>query len=649
MKMLRFTDLSLVVKMAIAPVVAVVVLALVSGGAFYSQQQQAKALDKIVQHDMAVSLRVAALSNRITSAHLQIYQAMTSQAGAVAGGPSDAPAKLQALMGDVDAIKADLEKLKKELPKAQQARFTQVAKDLTDYRGGIEVVGSMMGVDFATAVAFVQPFEEHYARMTDTLAQARNTVQADADKRAKESAAQAALTGKIVMGASVLTMIAVAWLSVAIIMGVRRGINGIAQATEILAGGDYAVDLAPHQRGDELGAIVRGLDVFKENLQRIDAMRREQEESQTREAAMREEVEAERAKTQEAQVAVVHALADGLARLSQGDLKHRLKTPFSPEYEQLRSDFNAAMERLQEAMQIITANAGQIGVGADQIANASDDLSRRTEQQAASLEQTAAALEQITTTVKKSAEGAQTARAAVQTAKSGASRGEEVVRRAVSAMGEIEKSAGQISQIIGVIDEIAFQTNLLALNAGVEAARAGDAGKGFAVVASEVRALAQRSADAAKEIKTLISASTEQVGQGVALVGETGEALQQMVSQVDAIDSLVGDIATSAQEQSAGLHEVNVAVNNMDQVTQQNAAMVEETTAATHALRKEAAELRRLIGEFDTGDAAQKPTRAASAPAATPAPAPATSTVRQKLAYASGAATAAQIDNWEEF
>ncbi len=168
-------------------------------------------------------------------------------------------------------------------------------------------------------------------------------------------------------------------------------------------------------------------------------------------------------------------------------------------------------------------------------------------------------------------------------------------------MSEIEKSSAEITQIIGVIDEIAFQTNLLALNAGVEAARAGDAGRGFAVVASEVRALAQRSADAAKEIKSLISASSQQVAQGVGLVGQTGEALQRIVAHVAEIDGLVREIAAGAQEQATGLHEVNTAVNDMDRVTQQNAAMVEETTAASHALASEARLLAESVARFDIG------------------------------------------------
>ncbi len=299
--------------------------------------------------------------------------------------------------------------------------------------------------------------------------------------------------------------------------------------------------------------------------------------------------------------------------------------------------------------------AGQIGSGASEIARASDDLSQRTEQQAASLEETAAALDEITATVKKSAQGAVHARETVQSAMSGAAEGGEIVRDAVSAMGEIEKSATQIGNIIGVIDEIAFQTNLLALNAGVEAARAGEAGRGFAVVASEVRALAQRSAEAAKEIKTLISNSSRQVTTGVNLVDRTGEALRKIVQQVEQIDGLVSEIAASAQEQSAGLAQVNTAVNHMDQTTQQNAAMVEETTAASHALRTETSELQRLLGGFRIGEGAAQPPApvAVAGPTSRPAPSPAHRvTERLKRAYspARAAAAAAPVAaEWDEF
>jgi methyl-accepting chemotaxis protein len=200
-------------------------------------------------------------------------------------------------------------------------------------------------------------------------------------------------------------------------------------------------------------------------------------------------------------------------------------------------------------------------------------------------------------------------------AKSEAGRSGEIVSQAIRAMSDIEESSSTISQIVGVIDEIAFQTNLLALNAGVEAARAGDAGKGFAVVAQEVRALAQRSAEAAKEINTLIANSRTFVAQGVDLVGKAGQALEHIAGQVAQIDSLVSEIAASAQEQSTGLGEVNTAVNQMDQVVQQNAAMVEQSTAATHALRKESANLAALVSRFDgstqSADAYVAPRRAA--------------------------------------
>ncbi len=305
------------------------------------------------------------------------------------------------------------------------------------------------------------------------------------------------------------------------------------------------------------------------------------EEARFAEAHAAEERQSLQTFVEQERLAVVRNLADALGHLAQGDLAFRIETTFPSEYEQLRSDYNGALDRLSTTLNEIIGGASAIRSGAGEMSSAADDLSRRTEQQAASLEQTAAALDQITVTVRKTASGAKTASDVVVAARGDAQTSDQVVRQAVDAMSAIEGSSSKIGQIIGVIDEIAFQTNLLALNAGVEAARAGEAGKGFAVVASEVRALAQRSADAAKEIKTLISASAEQVGSGVRLVAETGQALQRIVDRVAEIDTLVTEIAASAQEQATGLHQVNSAINEMDQVTQQNAAMVEQSTAAS--------------------------------------------------------------------
>jgi len=316
-------------------------------------------------------------------------------------------------------------------------------------------------------------------------------------------------------------------------------------------------------------------------------------------------------------VHAVAAIATGLERLANNDLTYRIEAQIDPQFGKVRSDFNTAMAVLDEAMGVVANATQSVGAGAREISGASEDLSRRTEQQAASLEQTAAALDQITATVTRSAEGARQASAAASGARADAARSGEIVGDAVAAMGEIEKSSGQITNIVGVIDEIAFQTNLLALNAGVEAARAGESGRGFAVVAQEVRALAQRSAEASKEIRALISSSTAHVSRGVRLVGDTGEALSTIAQKVEEIDSLISEIAESSREQATGLAEVNTAVNRMDEVTQRNAAMVEEANAASASLNQESAELSALVARFSTSSARSEEARA-SRPRAAP-------------------------------
>ncbi|MBB5746884.1 globin-coupled sensor protein [Brevundimonas variabilis] len=365
----------------------------------------------------------------------------------------------------------------------------------------------------------------------------------------------------------------------------------------------------------------------------------------------RQQAEAARQKAEDEQNVLFSALADGLKRMASGDLTARLEIDVDPRFQGVKDDFNTTVETLARTIQSISGSANAVLNGSLEIASASDDLSKRSEQQAASLEETAAALEEITVTVNRTATGSRQASEAVAAARSDAQTSGDVVQRAIAAMGEIEKSSSEINQIIGVIDEIAFQTNLLALNAGVEAARAGDAGRGFAVVAQEVRALAQRSAEAAKEIKGLISTSSKQVSHGVSLVGETGDSLGRIVEQVAAIDGLVSEISSSAQEQASSLSQVNTAVNQMDQMVQQNAAMVEQTTAASFSLKTEASELDGLVSSFRTGETATtarraNPVHAAQArieafarPQARPSQAPARSAGN----------TALKADAWEEF
>jgi len=432
---------------------------------------------------------------------------------------------------------------------------------------------------------------KHLKRLTQRFADDALEMRNSAD----QTIAQAKLVLAVLSGLALVGAIAMAGFLMQGVIKPLRAVIGLIEG----AGDQQSPDLVKLQaRKDEIGRMAVSLIAQRETAEELERTRREANETETAAAAERRRELDERALAVEGQRQVVSALAHALESLAAGDLSTRINTTFSGEYVRLKSDFNSAMEQMQRAVSEVAVAARQINAGSHELTGANDDLSRRTEQQAASLEETAAALDQITATVHRAAAGAKQAAIVVQDARQAAERSGEVVRQAVEAMNEIEGSARQISNIIGVIDEIAFQTNLLALNAGVEAARAGEAGRGFAVVASEVRGLAQRSADAAKEIKSLILDSTRQVATGVRLVDTTGEALEEIVAKVAEISSAVEEIAASAAEQSVGLREVNSAVNQMDQVTQQNAAMVEQSTAASHALAQEAGDLAALVQRF---------------------------------------------------
>jgi methyl-accepting chemotaxis protein len=305
-----------------------------------------------------------------------------------------------------------------------------------------------------------------------------------------------------------------------------------------------------------------------------------------------------------AQQLVVGHLTEALSRLADNDLTHRIDADFPSEYGALKVNFDRAAETLAATVGAVVAQGRAIFDVTSQISHNADTLSQRTEQQAASLEQSAAALNEIASTSKRSADGALHARSVVAAADSDAARSAVVVGEAIAAMREIEGSAGRIAEIVALIDEIAFQTNLLALNAGVEAARAGEAGRGFAVVAAEVRALALRSAGAAKDIRRLISASADEVGRGVELVTRTGEALKRIVEQVAQLYAIVGDIAAGSKEQAAGLGEVSAAINQMDQITQSNAAIAQRSNETARTLEGEAERLRALVLQFRIAEAA---------------------------------------------
>ncbi|WP_294236444.1 methyl-accepting chemotaxis protein [uncultured Sphingomonas sp.] len=457
-------------------------------------------------------------------------------------------------------------------------------------REQLEQVGRLAATgDRAGALAHfresVRPAERRASKIADARIDALTQEIADLHARADAVAEQGRW---ILIGSTIL--LAVAGLATGLTMTLRtvvRPLHDLRHAMGALAEGRVDRPIPHATRGDEVGDMARSMAEFRDQLARAEASKAAQTDL------------------------IVTSIGQGLSALAQGDLTARIEAPLAAPFDRLKADFNAAITALHAALSAVVSATGGVRAGAMDIRQASDDLSQRTEQQAASLEETAAAMDEITATVRHAASGATEAVQALEKTRTDARDGGAVVVRARTAMADIERASAEIEQIIGVIDGIAFQTNLLALNAGVEAARAGDAGKGFAVVASEVRALAQRSAEAAKDVKARVLASAGGVRTGVALVGETGEALERINHGMGQLGTMMTAIAADANRQATGLGEVNVSLTQMDMVTQQNAAMVEQATAASRNLAEEAEELSRAVARFRLDAAPAAPVRMA--------------------------------------
>ena len=492
------------------------------------------------------------------------------------------------------------------------------------------------------------------ARLTALLTDLSNTGDKLIAVRVTEANNLSAMSLYVQIGCGLLALVAMAILQTFHGGAIRRGIEGVKASMQRIVGGDYTTPVEGTDRGDEIGDMARATDIFRASAVERLGLEANLADERRGSEQRREKREADQKADADALQFAIESLATALNRLSEGDLSANLSRPFRDDLERLRGDFNRVVERLRNTISEVSTNASSIGANANQMRSAADDLAKRTEKQAASLEETSAALEEITSTVRVATGRAEEASEMVSHTKEHTEQSATIVRDATAAMQRIEDATAEIGKIINVVDEIAFQTNLLALNAGVEAARAGEAGKGFAVVAQEVRELAGRAAGAAKDIKALVTRSSNEVKTGVDLVKATGEALTRIGDDVWKINDHVHAIFTSAREQSTGLTEINIAIGQMDQATQQNAAMVEESTAASHSLASDAENLNRLIGQFQIRGNGPRAVEAANH--ATPAkPSPALN-LMNKLAGAFSNSpssakpkTAGSTDKWEEF
>ncbi len=482
------------------------------------------------------------------------------------------------LAEDTTALDGAIAKLQGlNLPGNAMAEVLAIAPLAKDYIASALQIGKAASVDEAAGRALVADFNVKFYALEADAIKFRDTIKTLDDDGAAQSQRRNLLTMYVLIAATLTAAALLTYTVRKTFLAITRPIERLRDALRKVSQGDFGLRIGNITRDDYIGAIARDIDLVSDRM----------------ESALKEQTTL-RAQGEHA----IRRLGAGLRDLSAGNLGRSIKEPFAETYEPLRRDFNESVAKLNDLITQILQVGESIQSRSTQMNRNAEDLATRTENQAATLEETAAALEEMTASVNSAAENAKQVETVVLRTRQDVETSNAVVQGAVSAMNEIESSSSQISQIIGVIDDIAFQTNLLALNAGVEAARAGDAGRGFAVVASEVRALAQRSSLAAKEIKTLISASSQHVQRGVEQVDGAGKALQAVIDRVAQISSLVSSIASGAREQALGLNEINAGVAQLDQVTQRNASMVQDSGVATQALGQDVVGMNQMVRQF---------------------------------------------------
>ncbi len=579
--------------------------------------------------------------NYARSAQLNFAKARRTLEGAIAVHETASPEELASIDKSMKQVVEDLGVVKERMAKAD------------GFNDGIDKIMPMADAWYKAGMSYLKPNGAGVTQLPlpdmviakgNAVAQALDMVVENASaygfnfRMAAEETAGESKQNLTFLGIAAV----MAGLAMAVLMAssFSRPIRHAMRVSEEIASGDFSKPIVSKRR-DELGRLLKSLDQTRATLDEVErnkervraeqvallesrveeerqkmlASQEQVQAEQARSAELKAEADAERQKQLEAEhqaaleqargaeelAHLIKMLGEGLAKLSGGDLTVRMTDDVPEAYRQLIIDFNSTVDRLADTVAGIIAATTDVSNAAVEISASTTDLSQRTEEQAAGVEEITASLQEMASRAKQNAEGAQRANELASDMRTIADNSTTVVGNTVEAMSKIEASSGEISEITNVIDEIARQTNLLALNAAVEAARAGDAGRGFAVVATEVRSLAQRSSEAAKNIKELIANSSGQVKDGVALVNQAGEALNKIVESIREVSTLVAGITETAGGQAQGIDEVNRALTSLDEVTQQNSALVEENAATAKTLEHQSADMAQRVAFFKLG------------------------------------------------